>query len=330
MPPDLSIVIVSWNTRELLRGCLASLPAATAGVATEVLVVDNASRDGTPTMVQADFPDVVLIESGGNVGFAAGNNLALARARGRAILLLNPDTICPPGSLAALVDRLDRLPMAAAVGPALIDGAGAPTAAWGDEPSLRHHLIGILDPARRWLPRRWREAGLGRLASSACLTQGSPDPATGAYVVDYVKGACLLMRAEALSRVGPFDDGFFLYFEETDWCRRARTANWRVYLCPDVMVVHLEGKAAGQVSDFSLRQFQTSYRRYLAKHHGPGVVPAYRLAQVVEYGGKALARTLAAGDRQQNRALARAHWTRAKLQFVSRLRAAPPASASRS
>lgn len=316
MPPDLSIVIVSWNTRELLRACLSSLPDAAAGTAHEVIVVDNASADGTPAMIRDDFPAVTLLESGRNAGFAAANNLAFARAAGRAVLLLNPDTVCPPGSLSSLLACLDGLPDAAAVGPALVDGAGDPTAAWGDDPRLAHHLASIVDPSRRWLPRRWREPGLGRLAPSTRQAT--------AVAVDYVKGAALLMRAEALAQVGPLDDGFFLYFEETDWCRRARQAGWRVYLCPGVTVVHLEGRAATQLSAFSLRQFQASYRRYLTKHHGPGVVGAFRVAQAVEYTLKALARALAPGDRARNRGQAAQHWQRARLQLVSRLAAGPP------
>lgn len=316
---------MSWNTRGLLRDCLASLPAATLGLSNEVLLVDNASADGTPDLIRAEFPAVHLIEPGANLGFAAGNNLALPLAASRTVLLLNPDTVCPPGSLTALVARLDRLPTAAAVGPALIDGVGRPTAAWGDEPRLAHHLAGIVDPARRWLPRRWREAGLGRTAASSRWLRTAPDPDTGARAVDYVKGACLLLRTDALAAIGPLDDGFFLYFEETDWCRRARQAGWQVFLCPDVTVAHLDGQAADQVSAFSLRQFQASYRRYLTKHHGRAVVPAYRVAQAVEYGLKALWRRVTPGDRQRNAALAKRYGTIARLQWVRRLEAAPPA-----
>ncbi len=159
-------------------------------------------------------------------------------------------------------------------------------------------------------------------------TQPPPDKGTGAVDVDYVKGACLLLRAEALAQVGPLDEGFFLYFEETDWCRRARQAGWRICLCPDVTVQHLEGKAAGQVNAFSLRQFQASYRRYLAKHHGGAVVPMYRVAQAIEYSVKALLRVLVTSDRQPNRALAMGYWTRAKLQFQPRLDPPPPAKAA--
>jgi len=288
MSCDLSIVIVSWNTRELLRACLASLPAATGGLDAEILVADNASSDGSCDMIRAEFPAVTVLETGGNLGFAPANNLALARATGQRLLLLNPDTVCPPESLVRLCAALDALPDAVAVGPDLTDEHHRSTACWGDFPAARYHWLSLVDPARRWLPRRWRDAGLGRTAGSARATARHRDVATGALAVDYVKGACLLTRRGAWERVGPLDEHFFLYFEETDWCRRASVDGHRVYLCPDVAVQHLEGQATGQVSDFSLRQFQHSYRLYMAKHHGPTAVKRIRRAQWWEYRWKAL------------------------------------------
>lgn len=288
MSCDLSIVIVNWNTRELLRQCLASLPEATAGLDAEVLVADNQSADGSAAMVREEFPLVELLETGGNLGFARANNLALARANGRKLLLLNPDTVCPAGSLTRLCAHLDALPDAVALGPDLTDEVHHATACWGDFPAPWHHWLALTIPLRAWLPRRWREAGLGRTAASALSTRRHRDPATGAVAVDYVKGACLLTTHEVWQRTGPLDEAFFLYFEETDWCRRAAEAGGRVYLCPDVAVQHLEGQAAEQVSDFSLRQFQHSYRLYVAKHHGQHAVAAFRRAQRWEYRWKAL------------------------------------------
>ncbi len=332
MQPDLSIVIVTWNTRELLRGCLRSLPAAVGDLGAEVIVVDNDSADGTAAMVREEFPGVRLVESGGNLGFARANDLALPLAAAPRLLLLNPDTVCPPGSLARLAACLDSAPRAAACGPALRDGRGRPTASFGDFPALRHHLRGLIDPAGRWLPRRWRDAGLGRI----------PAPGAPPGPVDYLKGACLLLRREALAEVGPLDGRFFLYFEETDWCRRAAVAGWEIRLCPGCEVVHLEGGAAEQASRFSLAQFQRSYRLYLAKHRGRGWVPLFRAAQLLEYGLKGMLRLLAPGDRARQRALARRHLLVAGLQLKGRLPAPPgwpppsdapaggtPASASR-
>jgi len=314
---DLSIIVVNWNTRELLRGCLASLPAAAAGLDRETLVVDNASRDGSAAMVQGEFPTVRLIESGGNLGFSRANNLALRAAdpASAAVLLLNPDTVCPPGSLTQLHAILRATPDAAAVAPLLVGAGGRPGVSGGDFPAVRHHLLSCIDPQRRWLPRPLRRAGLGRI----------PDPAEPPGPIDYVTGACMMIRREALARVGLLDERFFMYFEETDWCRRARDAGWRVYLRTDVTVVHLEGRAAEQASAFSLAQFQRSYRLFVAKHYGQSRQWQFRAALLLEYGLKSLLRCLAPGDRSRNRALART-WARiAALQLRPQIEITPPA-----
>jgi len=322
--PDLSIIVVSWNTRDLLDDCLASLAEATAGLVTEVLVVDNDSRDGTPAMVAARHPAVRLLETGTNLGFTRANNLALGVARGARILLLNPDTVCPPRSLATLCARLDALADAAAVGPALVDAAGCAAASWGDFPAVWHHWRSLVDPALRWLPRRWREPGLGRTAASLPDRPDRRDAATGAVAVDYVKGACLLLTRRALATVGPLDDRFFMYFEETDWCRRARDRGLRIYLCPDVRITHLEARATGLVSTFSLRQFHHSYRLYLAKHHGPAAVARFRRALRLEYAWKSRLRRLR--GREEDRALADQYALVARLQTENDVSALPPAA----
>lgn len=314
MATDLTIVIVNWNTRDQLRACLASLPAATAGLQVRTIVVDNASRDGSPEMVRREFPAAELVQSGGNLGFSRANNLALANLNSELVLLLNPDTTCPPDSLRALCDCLRSLPGAAAVGPCLVNGDGQPTASYGDFPAVHHHLAALCDPRGNWLPDKWREPGLGRI----------PAPGRPPAAVDYIKGACLLMTCQALAAVGPLDERFFMYFEESDWCRRARDAGLTVYICGTVEVTHREGRAAEQVSEFSLTQFQASYRLFIAKHYGAGRVWQFRAAQFAEYIWKGLLRWLAPRDRRRNRARARRHFTIARLQLHSRLDPTPP------
>jgi N-acetylglucosaminyl-diphospho-decaprenol L-rhamnosyltransferase len=320
--PDLSIIIVSWNTRDVLDACLASLPSAVSGLSVEVIVADNDSCDGTPAMLAERHPAVTVLPTGGNLGFTRANNLALARTTGHRLLLLNPDTECPPGSLAALCDRLDALPDAAAVGCAQIDRHGAPTACWGDFPRPWHHWRALLDPAGAWLPHRWRDAGLGRTAAGLRHHRGHRDPATGAVAVDYVKGSCLLMTRHALDTVGPLDDRFFMYFEETDWCRRAATAGLRVYLCPDVAITHHEGLAAAPVSDFAVRQFHHSLRLFVAKHEGEATVAAFRRALHAEYTVKALLRRALPG--LHNQSLAARYAAIASLQHQDDLTPTPP------
>lgn len=311
---DLSIVIVSWNTRDLLRDCLASLPAATAELGTEVIVVDNASADGSATMVAEDFPHIRLMESGGNLGFARANNLALPHTTGHAVLLLNPDTVCPPGSLARLFRFAVGRPGVGAAGPRLVDATGRPTMSWGVFPRARDHWLGFLDPRRIWLRGPWAER-----------FTAAPDRAEPSRTVDYAVGACLMIPRAALEQVGLLDERFFLYFEETDWCWRSRDAGLDVWYCAETEVTHLEGQAAEQASDFSLRQFQLSYRLFVEKHQGKRAVLRFRLAQFVEYGWKSLLRRLAPGDRSRNATLARIYASRARLQLAGTLETRPPA-----
>ncbi len=311
---DLSVIIVNWNTRELLRGCLDSLPAATAGLQVETFVVDNASHDGSAALLRGQYPRCRLIEAGRNVGFSAGNNLALREASGRHVLLLNPDTVCRPNSLARLVAFVDATADAGAAGPLLTTPAGEPTISWGNFPAARFHLCAALDPRGTWLP-----APRANLRFTQVPRRDEPTRA-----VDYAMGACLLIRGEALRAVGPLDERFFMYFEETDWCRRAARAGWRVYYFAGAEVVHLEGRAADQVSDFSRRQFHHSYRLFVAKHYGPRRVWRFRAALGLEYSAKALLRGLAPGDCARNRALARAHWATARLQWRGRIEPVPP------
>jgi len=333
---DLTIIIVNWNTGELLARCLDSLPAASEGLHQRTVVVDNASQDGSVTLLCERYPSVELIESGGNLGFGRACNLVLRELSSPWALILNPDTECPPAAITDLVAAARAHPRAAALGPALADEHGHPVASYGDFPRLRHHLAGWLDPAARWLPSRWRDTGLGRIPPSAPPDRGATDTSTtdtsttstgttsACQAVDYVKGACLLLSATALQRVGLFDERFFMYFEETDWCLRAQQAGFGIYLCPQVTVIHHEGQAAAQVSRFSLAQFQRSYRLFLAKHQGTARVSFFRFLQWCEYSSKACLRGLAPGDRKHNSRLAAEHAYRARLQLRRTIDVQPP------
>jgi len=309
---NLSIVIVNWNTCVLLRACLSSLAKATQGLETEILVVDNASSDGSAAMVAAEFPRVRLLESGGNLGFSRGNNLALPHTTGDAVLLLNPDTICPPQSLTRLYRFLHGHENVGAVGPRLVDGDGRPAISGGYFPRTRFHWLGFVDP-RRLIFR-------GELAERIVFV---PRRHEASRTVEYIMGACFMMPRAALERVGPLDDRFFMYFEETDWCWRARQAGLDIWYCAETEITHIEGQAAEQAGPFSLRQFQLSYRLFVAKNYGAGRVKAFRLAQFAEYGAKALWRFLLPGPK--NKALAAHFAAKARLQLVGNLSVEPPA-----
>ncbi len=312
---DLSIVIVNWNTRDLVRDCLRSLPAATAGLSTEVLIVDNGSTDDSVAAISREFPHVRLLETGINLGFAAGNNRALPLTTGNAILLLNPDTVCPPGSLTRLFSFARRHENLAATGPRLVDADGRPTISAGFFPRLRDHWLGFLDPRRVWLR--------GPLTQRITII---PTRNQTSHTVDYVVGACMLIPRSALDSVGLLDESFFLYFEETDWCYRAKKLGLDVWYCAECEIVHLEGKSAAQVSEFSIRQFQISYRTFIAKNYGRTRVGMYRLAQFAEFGMKALLRSVLPVHRAHNRALAALLWQKARLQLINNIRTTVPGS----
>jgi len=310
---DLSIIIVNWNTRDDLRNCLASLPAATRGLETEVLVVDNDSGDGSLDMLRREFPDVTAIEAGGNLGFTRANNLALERAVGDGLLLLNPDTVCPPASLARLYRFMNGKENIGAVGPRLVDRDTRPTISGGYFPRARFHWLGFLDPRRLWLR--------GSLTRRVVFI---PDRHEASRTVEYVMGACFLMPRRAYGMVGPLDESFFMYFEETDWCYRAHEKGLDIWYCAETEITHLEGKSSEKASRFSLEQFQKSYRIFLTKHYGTRSVWGFRLAQFCEYGLKSLLRRLAPGDKAANRALAETYAFRAKLQLKGRIDPAVP------
>lgn len=253
-PPLLSVIIVSWNTRELLRACLDSLLPAPEGLALQILVVDNGSQDGTPAMVRESFPAVELLESGRNLGFSAGNNLALARARGRYLMLLNPDTIVHEGALTTLVAFLADHPNAGLVGPQIryADGSLQPS---------RHRFPTLLTLFVASTPLH---APLRALLGSYYLS-GTPETA---QLVGWLSGAALLLRREVYEQVGGLDERFFMYFEETDWQRRIRAAGWSIWYVPAARITHYEDGSSGQVRALRLLRFNRSRLLYVAKWHG--------------------------------------------------------------
>ncbi|MGI6381222.1 MAG: glycosyltransferase family 2 protein [Anaerolineae bacterium] len=250
---DLSIVIVNWNTSALLKGCLRSIYGQSDGPSLEVLVVDNASSDDSVAMVRREFGHVRLIESPTNLGFAAGNNLAFPLAEGAHVLLLNPDTVLTEGSLSTLVDVAQAHPKAAIAGAQLLNADGSLQASFGIYPSVWSEI-----PLVKGLAERIARLRLGRNRDA--------DPSV--RPVDWVSGACLLIRQEALRAIGPLDESYWLYTEETDWCYRARRAGWEVLLVPSARVYHLARAASGQRFVFSMLHFYQSRVRFARKHYG--------------------------------------------------------------
>jgi len=269
---ELSISVVSYRTPVLLRRCLSALEAERAHLRMEVTVVDNASDDDSSPMVSTEFPWVRLIRNDHNAGFGAAHNQAMRRADGRYLLVLNSDASPEPGALRILVDFLDAHPHVAVAGPKL------------------RYADGTVQPSRRRFPT------LATLfLESTQLQRLSPDNAVlrSYYVadraddepqeVDWLVGACLCVRAAAVAEVGLFDERFFMYSEELDWCRRFRAVGWGVAYVPAAEVVHLEGGSSRQDLAARDRLFQASKLQYAAKWHGPGAARALRAYLVVEY-----------------------------------------------
>jgi len=256
-PADLAIVIVSYNTKALLRACLRALPAACAGLDWHATVVDNASTDGSPEMVAAEFPQVELVRSSENLGFARANNLALRRARARHLLLLNPDTEAEAGSLARLVEFLDDNPDAGACGPKLLNTDGSLQRNGARFPTLLREFLGV--------------TGLRRLAMRRCemaLGYGREDFDV-LCEVDQLSGACLMVRAAAAEQVGLLDERFFMFYEEVEWCHRIKRAGWRIWYVPGARVVHHWMGSVRQESRAMTAALFRSQLLYYQKTGGP-------------------------------------------------------------
>ncbi|HET7037214.1 MAG TPA: glycosyltransferase family 2 protein [Thermomicrobiaceae bacterium] len=265
---DLSAVIVAWNTRDLLLACLASLEreAARAGLALETIVVDNASTDGTAAAVRAAFPGVRLLAQRENRGFAAASNLGIRATGGRAVLLLNPDTELQPGSLGALWRALHAMPHVGLVGALLLNPDGSLQSAGYRFPGLAQQVLDFfpLHP---------------RLAGSRLNGRFSSGDGRTPFAVDHPLGACMLLRREAIDEVGPLDEGYFMYSEEIDWCRRLKAAGWTILTAPAARVVHHGGRSTGQVSRAMLVELHRSRARYFRRHNPRVLGPSAWLAR---------------------------------------------------
>jgi GT2 family glycosyltransferase len=286
--PAISVVIVTFNGRDLVRACLSTVGAALAPRGGEVIVVDNGSADGTPEMIAAEFPDVRLLATGENLGFAAGNNRGLPFARGSTIVFLNPDTEPAPGSLSRLADALDADPTLGIVGPKLVNGDGSLQPSVRGFPNVAASLLVLLKLHRvtRWLPpvARYDAAGFDY---------------DRAADVEQLMGACLALPRRVVEKLAGFDERFWMWFEEVDLCLRVRQAGLRVRYLPDAVVLHRLNQSAVLLhSVFTQRRYADSLVKFFAKHH-----PAWQagLLRSVAWVGVAAAQALQAGRRLGDR-----------------------------
>jgi len=256
---SLSIIILNWNGGQVLQDCLASIYDHPASLSFEVIVVDNASTDGSPERATARFPQVRLLRNERNLGFAAGNNRGMAVARGRYFLFLNNDTLVLDGALDALVAEAQAHPEAGIIGPKLLNPDGSLQRSCGTFPGL---LTEFLD--QTMLHRLFPLYKMGYRAYQAPRE------------VDWVTGACMLVRREVYEQIGGLDEGFHMFLEDVDWCLRARQAGWKVWYTSRARVVHLKGHSSQPVLPRMLVEDQRSAYRFFRKHYGPSQVWALR------------------------------------------------------
>jgi GT2 family glycosyltransferase len=269
----LSIIIVNWNVRDLLRQCLRSIDAGRGELEVEVIVVDSASADDSVAMVQSEFPWVRLIACDENVGFPRGNNIGLAQARGDYLLLLNPDTVVLDDALTVMMAYLAAHPAVGVVGPQLLNPDGTVQSSRRRFPTL----------ATGFFESTWLQ-GLAPGVLRRYYALDLPDDATAE--VDWLVGACFMAPREVYERVGGLDESYFMYSEELDWCRRIVVAGWRVVYHPAARVIHHVGQSSDQAVTARHVNFQRAKLRYYRKYHGRAAAGALRLFLLANYAGQ--------------------------------------------
>lgn len=262
---DLSIIIVSWNVADLLADCLNSILAGPVSFAEgdaklpsiEVIVVDSASSDHTVTLLRESYPQIRLIAQDENVGFTRGNNIGLREAQGRYLMLLNPDTKIIGTALPQMIEYLDQHPEVGIVGPHTLNDDGTPQ-------STRRHFpnfwIGLFEST--WLQPYAPKS----LLDYYYIANGTPPDAT--VEVDWVQGSAMMVRRAVYEQIGGLDEGYVMYSEELDWCKRAKQAGWHIVFLGDASIIHYGGKSSEQVAARSHLLFQQSKLRYFRKYHG--------------------------------------------------------------
>lgn len=242
---DLSIIIVNWNTSALLLQCLNSIYSSGSRFSFEVIVVDNGSSDDSVSMIGTNFPSVILIKNARNLGFAHGNNQGLSIAKGKYIMLLNSDTIVLPNAFDMLIQIANEHTELGAVGPQILNLDGTVQESWASFPSILSELVG-----RNFRVRK-------PVADAPC-----------AFDVDWIMGACMLVKATTVADVGMLDDDYFFYAEEMDWCFRIKKNNWKIWYITNAQIYHLGGGSSHRSSLPQLCLLYKGKLLYFRKHHG--------------------------------------------------------------
>jgi N-acetylglucosaminyl-diphospho-decaprenol L-rhamnosyltransferase len=252
---DLSVIIVNWNTEDLLAQCLRSLEDTIQSTSCEVWVVDNGSSDGSVTMIREQFPRTQIIANAENVGFVRANNQAIARCRGRYVLLLNSDTQALPGSVDKTVQFMDEHPAIGLVGVRLLNPDGTFQASYTPFPTLWREFL-IVSGLGRWLIRP-------TYPSYGPQTEKSTQQIKG-----YMEGAYLMARHEAVNQIGGLDENIFMYAEDVDWCYRFYQAGWQVWYLPQAPIIHYGGQSSKKRRGQMEAELYRSRVYFFHKHYG--------------------------------------------------------------
>jgi len=278
--PVVSVLVTNWNGMEVLGHCLQSVVERTHGLHYEIIVVDDASTDGSAAMVRARFPHIRLIERAANGGFVRANNEGVRHARGRYVLLLNSDTVLLNDALTILAAYLDGHDAVGACGGWLTDSRGASQVSYGSFPSLSQAGIDALF--------------LNDLFPACNLPNRGVRPASDAHeplTVDYVTGAALMCRRELIDRIGLFDERFHAYCEEVDFCYRVLALGLTTAFVPSARILHYGGTSYGRLGRKKIQIHYTSYNLFLTKHHGKAYAFLTRLLYALHYSVKLVVRT---------------------------------------
>jgi N-acetylglucosaminyl-diphospho-decaprenol L-rhamnosyltransferase len=262
-PVDLSVVVVSYHCRDDVLTCIDSIDRARGDLEVEVIVVDNGSTDGTIAALAAAAPHVTTMAMGSNLGFSRANNLGINRAHGRHVLVLNPDTRVEPGALDHLVAFLDEHPRVGVAAPRLVNPDMTDQGTARSFPTPAAGLFGRRSPLTRWFPRNpW----------SSRFLSGRDHPGDQPYRVDWVSGAAMMVPATAIAQAGAFDESFFLFWEDADWCKRLADAGRETWCVPAATIVHDEGSTRDhRWSPRVAVHFHRGAYLYWCKHHAPQV-----------------------------------------------------------
>ncbi len=262
--PQLSIVIVNWNTRDLVLRCVRSIYANEPTVSFEIIIVDNGSSDDSVPQLNAQFPDARIIFNYKNLGFSKAINQGIFHSKGEYILLLNSDTIILPNSIDLLFKTVEENSDCGIVGGKLLNPDHSFQSSYNDFPTLSSELISLF--------------GLNKIFFSPFYPSYPPHKSNADRKCDWVGGAFLMARKKAIDEVGYMDEDYFMYAEEVDWCYRMKRKEWDVIYCSDAEIIHLGGGSAQQKSSKQLIYLYHSKSLFLMKHQSPNSARIYRTA----------------------------------------------------